>query len=68
MLTHKELLHVLIERLDEEQLSALAKVVESMVYPVEELTSEEKIELERALQEYKDGKVLLGKEADELFS
>lgn len=67
-MTHKELLHVLIERLDEEQISALAKVVESMVYPVQELTSEEKTEFERALQEYKDEKVLRGKEADELFS
>ena len=67
-MTHKELLHILIDRLDEEQLSALAKVVESMVYPVEELTSEEKSELGQAIQEYKEGKVLRGQDADELFS
>gem|GEM_PF-2641558 len=63
-MTQKELIHVLIDRLDEEQLSALTKIVESMIYPVEELTSEEKAELAHAVQEYKNGKFLQGKAAD----
>ncbi len=67
-MSQKEPLHDLIERLDDNQLAALKVIVESMVYQVEELSFEDKTDLDKAIEEYKDGKVLRGKEVDEYFS
>ncbi len=67
-MSQKEPLHDLIERLDDSQLAALKVIVESMVYQVEEISFEDKIDLDKAIEEYKDGKVVRGKEVDEYFA
>ncbi len=67
-MSQKEPLYDLIERLDDSQLAALKVIVESMVYQFEEISSGDKIDLDKAIEEYKDGKVLRGKEVDEYFA
>ena len=67
-MSKKESLYDLIERLDGSQLAALKVIVESMVYQVEEISFEDKTDLDKAIEEYKNGKVVRGKEVDEYFA
>ncbi|MCF6094532.1 hypothetical protein L1765_11215 [Microaerobacter geothermalis] len=61
-MTEKEVLFSLNDRLDEPQISA------TMVYPLEELTEDDKKHLDESIEEYHRGYVLRGKEADDLFA
>ncbi|WP_040980433.1 MULTISPECIES: hypothetical protein [Oceanobacillus] len=74
-MTEKERLFLLIGRLNSDEVSALSKIVSSMVYsrfPVddEELTEEEERELKAAIKEMEAGKYtrISGDKLDELFS
>ena len=67
-MSQKESLYDLIERLDGSQLAALKIIVESMVYQVEEISFEDKNDLDKAIEEYKNGKFVRGKEVDEYFA
>jgi len=66
--SQKEPLYDLIERLDDCQLAALKVIVESMVYQFEEISMEDKTDLDKAIEEYKNGNVVRGKEVDEYFA
>lgn len=75
-MTDKEKLVLLIGRLNSEEISALSKIVTSMVQsklPVEdeELTEEEEKELDEAIKAYKNGELdgfEEGESLDEIFN
>ena len=50
LVSQKESLYDLIERLDGSQLAALKVIVESMVYQVEEISFEDKYDLDKAIE------------------
>ncbi|WP_193065034.1 hypothetical protein [Oceanobacillus oncorhynchi] len=72
-MTEKEKLFLLIGRLSSDEVTALSKIVSSMVYsrfPAEdeELTEEEQKELDAAIKAYKKGEFEEGESLDEIFN
>lgn len=72
-MTEKEKLFLLIGRLSSDEVTALSKIVSSMVYsrfPAEdeELSEEEQKELDAAIKAYKKGEFEEGESLDEIFN
>jgi len=74
-MNEKEKLFSLIDRLTSDEISALGKIVNSMVssrkrteYPEEELTQDEERKLDAAIKEIEKGDFARGDNLDELFN